>query len=102
MYTTSRQAFVPIHFVYKIKRTMSAKFCIYTKCIQNFVKIWGTFVYYKHFLYIHFLYINSDLQKLYIANIMYAICIHNCMQNGSLILIAICFDLFVVHFLVNS
>ena len=101
MYTTFQQAFVYIHFVYKIKRTMSAKFCIQnaykslSKCGMHFV--------YKHFVFIlytfcieniykslskygiHFVYINSDLQKVYIINIMHTICIHNCMQNGSLI-----------------
>ena len=90
-----------IHFVYKIKRTISAKFFkqnVYkslSKCEMHFV--------YKHFVFIlytfcienvykslskygiHFVYINSDLQKVYIINIMYTICIHNCMQNGSLI-----------------
>ena len=70
---------------------------MYTKFCQNmrYICILQTF-------FIHFLYINSDLQKVYITNIMYAICIHNYMQNGSLILIATCFDPFVVHFLVNS
>ena len=78
MYTTSRQAFVPIHFVYKIKRTMSAKFCIYTKCIQNFVKIWGTFVYYKHFLYIFYtsilIYKNCTSQTLCMQFVSIIVC----------------------------
>ena len=77
------------NFVYKIKRTIAAKFCSYTKCIQKFVEMWDTYFVYKHFIYI-----NSDLQKVYyIIKIMYAICIqnsyrmysytNNCMQNGS-------------------
>ena len=37
---------------------------------KNFVNMWDTF-------WIHFLYINFDLQKVYIINIMYTICIQN-------------------------
>ena len=102
-----------IYFVYKIKRTMSAKFCVQnvykslSKCGKHFA--------YKHFVYkmytkvcqiwdtfcIHFVYINFDLQKVYIINIIYTICIHNCMQNGSLINFNIFLTL-VVHFLITA
>ena len=64
-----------LHFVYKIKRTMPTKLCI-----QNVYKSLSKheihFVY-KHFVAIHFVYINSDLQKVYIIPIMYTICIQN-------------------------
>ena len=87
-----------IHFVYKIKRTTPAKFCmqnvyksllkcgiyyvykhfvyiLYTFCIQKcvkicdtfcktFVKMWDTFC-------IYFVFINSDLLKARIINIIY-------------------------------
>ena len=64
---------------------------MYTKFCQNmrYICILQTF-------FIHFLYINSDLQKVYITNIMYAICIH------TYPLYPYNFDPFVVHFLVNS
>ena len=52
--------------LYKIKKTMAPKFCI-----QKFVEMWDTFC-------IHFVYINSDLQKMYTIKIMYhTICIQN-------------------------
>ena len=55
---------------------MPAKLCIHTKfCIQTFVKIWDTFC--IQTFCIHFVYINSDLLKAYIINIMYTICIQN-------------------------
>ena len=57
---------------------------------------------------IHFVYINSDLQKVYIVRTMYTICIQNshkmytdnCMQNVSLI--STYFELFILHFLVTA
>ena len=66
-----------IPFVYKIKRNMPAKFCIqkYTKCIQKFVEMWYTFC--TQTFCTHFVYINSELQKVYLINIMYTICIQN-------------------------
>ena len=83
-----------IHFVYKIKRTMPTKLCIYTKCRQKFVELWDTFciqtfcihfVYkslskcWMHFVYkfciqtfcIHFVYINSVLQKVFIFSLYF-------------------------------
>ena len=82
---------------------------LYTKpkelCLLNFVEMWYTFC--IQTFCIHFVYINSDLLKAYIINILYTICIqnlykmytNNCLQNGSLI--STYFDPFVVHFLVN-
>ena len=66
-----------IPFVYKIKRNMPAKFCIqkYTKCIQKFVEMWYTFC--TQTFCTHFVYINSELQKVYLINIMHTICIQN-------------------------
>ena len=90
-----------IHFVYKHFLNI-----LYTKCIQKFVEIWDTFC--IQTFCIHFVYINSDLQKVYIMNIIYIQFVYkihtechtnNCMQNGSFI--STYFDLFVVHFLVN-
>ena len=66
-------------------------FCsIATFCIQNvykslskcgihfytnkFLEMWDTFLY-KYFVYLHFVYIISDVQKVYIINIMHTICI---------------------------
>ena len=36
--------------------------------------MWDTFLY-KYFVYLHFVYIISDVQKVYIINIMHTICI---------------------------
>ena len=49
----------------------------------KFVEMWDTFC--MQTFCIHFVYIISDLQKVYIVDIMYTICVHDCMQNGSLI-----------------
>ena len=54
-----------IHFLYKIRRTIAAKFCI--KCIQKFVEMWDTFC--IQTFYIYFVYISSDLQKVYIIKL---------------------------------
>ena len=85
-----------IHAIYKIKRTMPAKFCIqmfpkicrnvesilctilYTFCIQKFVQMWDAFCIQTLCIQtfcIHFVYINSDVQKVCLVNIMYTICI---------------------------
>ena len=72
-----------IHFVYKIKRIMAAKFCkqiVYKGLLKCGI----------HFVYI--VYISSDLQKVYIIRTMCTICIqnsykmytNNCIQNVSL------------------
>ena len=45
---------------------------MYAKCIQKFVEMWDTFCILP--FCIHFVYINSDVQKVYI---MYTICIQN-------------------------
>ena len=95
-----------IHFVYN-----NCTRCIqlmYTKCLQKFVEMWDTFCIQK--FCIHFVQINYDLQKVYIINIMYTVCMqnsyrmyiytNNCMQTGSLI--SIYFDLLLVQFLVNN
>ena len=58
-------------------------FCIKTFCIQNVYKVLskcGIQFYAKTFC-IHFIYINSDVQKVYIINIMYIISIQNCMHT---------------------
>ena len=74
---------------------------MYTKCIQKFVEMWDTFC--IQTFCIHFVYLSSDLQNVYIINIMYTIyiqnsykinLINNCIQNRSLI--SSCFDPFVV------
>ena len=64
-----------IHFAYKIKRTLPAKFCIQNAYIQKFVKIWNTFC-------IHF--VCKSLSKCgkhfvckYFAYILYTFCIQN-------------------------
>ena len=53
---------------------------LYTFCIKRTIaaKFWKQFVY-KSFskCWIHFVHINSDLQKVYIIEIMYAISIQN-------------------------
>ena len=93
-----------IHFVYKIKRTMPAKFFIqnvyksllkcgiyfhtyilYTFCIHQF---WSTI----------FTILNPQLYNFY-KTFTQNIYTNNCMLNGSLI--STYFDPFVVHFLVN-
>ena len=73
---------------------------LYTFCIQNqkkFVEIWNTFC-------IHFVYISSDLQKLFIINIMqlYKLYPQLTVCRMDLLLISTYFVPFVVHFLVNS
>ena len=48
-------------------------YTLHTFCRQKFVKMWDTFcieTFCKHFVYI-----NSDVQKVYIINIMNTICI---------------------------
>ena len=90
MYTTFRQTFVAIHFVYKIKRTMPAQFCIQNVC-KSLSKCSIHFVYTHFIIYIlytkfcrnvgYILYTfcihNSDLQKACIMNIMYNIFMQN-------------------------
>ena len=74
---------------------MAAKFCT-----QNVYKIFSKYG-------VHFVYINSDLQKMYTLKAVYAIFIQNSykihtnnyMQNACHI--STYFDLFVVHFLGN-
>ena len=90
-----------IYFVYK-----HFVYVLYTKCTQKFVEIWDTF--YIQTICIHFVYISSDLQKVYIINIMYTICIQNSYRMYTQIIVCKMdplfqhiFDLFVVHFLVN-
>ena len=80
-----------IHFVYKIIRTMAVKFCI--QSVYKSLSKCG----------IHFVYINSDLQKVYIINTVYTMCIQNLckmyvnsgMQNAH---VSAYFDLIVVLF----
>ena len=72
MYTTFRQTFVYILY------TKSKELCpliLYAKCIQKFVDMWYTFC--IQIFWIHFVYISSDLHRVYIINIMIAICIQN-------------------------
>ena len=89
-----------IYFVYKIKRTMPAKFCIQNvyksllKCEIHFVYILYTSV----LIYLKRTSLTLFIYTTYIQN-SYKMYINNCIQNGSLI--STYFDLFVVHFLVN-
>ena len=71
-----------MHFAYKIytKVCWNVGCILYTKilytfCIEKFVKMWDTFC--IQILCIHFAYINSDVQKVYITTTMYTICIQN-------------------------
>ena len=64
MYTTFRHF---IHFVYKFKRVIAAKFCIQT--VRRFVEMWDTFC--IQTICMQLVYINSDLQKVYIIKIMF-------------------------------
>ena len=53
-------------------------YILYTFCIQNlekFVDMWNTCCIQTFRIY--FVYINSDLQKVYIINIMYTMCMQN-------------------------
>ena len=94
MYTTFWQTFVYSLYT-KLKELW--QLILYTKCIQKFVEMWDTFC-------IQFVYINSDLQKVYIIKIMYTICIQN--SYRMYIQIIVCkmdptfqhIDPFVVHF----
>ena len=72
MYTTFRQTFVYIVYT-KLKELW--QLVLYTKCIQKFVKMWYTFC--IQTVFIHFSYINSHLQKVYIIKIMYTIFTQN-------------------------
>ena len=94
-----------IYFVYKIKRTMTAKFCkqMYTKVCWNV-----GFILYTNMLYIfcihQFLSTKSIHNKHYVYNFytkfIQNVYTNNCMQNGW-ILISTSIDPFVVQFLVN-
>ena len=71
-----------MHFVYKIytKVCWNGGYILYTKIlytffIEKFVEMWDTSC--IQTLCIYFAYINSDVQKVYITNIMYTICIQN-------------------------
>ena len=80
MYTTFWQNFF-IHFVYKIRRTMPAKFCIQnvykslSKCGINFV--------YKHFVYILYTKVCRNVGYILYSNILYTFSIATfCIQNA--------------------
>ena len=71
-----------MHFVYKIYTKVCRNVgCIlytkilYTFCIQKFLEIWDKFC--METFCINFAYIRSDVQKVYITNIMYTTCIQN-------------------------
>ena len=70
MYDVSKMysTFVCI-FVYEIKRNIAAKICMQIVYMQKFVEMWDTF--WIHLVCIHFVYINSDLRKVYIKNYVY-------------------------------
>ena len=94
-YTTFHQTFVymlytkskelcQLNFVYKmfpkICRNVEYILCtfFYTFCIQKFVEMWDAFCIQTLCIQtfcIHFVYINSDVQKVCLVNIMYTICI---------------------------
>ena len=69
MYTTFQQTFVYIHFVYKIKRTILAKFC--TQNVYKSLLKCGIHFVYNHFVYILHIRVCPNVVYILHKNILY-------------------------------